>query len=274
MGVSESAFTKSAVAELQRRTNLTVDQISQLQSVYLQMSGGKKRKSLTLKKMLKGCVEAGMSEAEMDSLRALFPALDLNKDGRVSFGEYVEALALLSEQGHLGAKTELAFSMFDKNGDRRIAKQEMAIALKYLNFELDLEEFYYCGSESVSSGSQQEDNLSVPKIAPLARTEFTLLEQKDFDIQIDSWVEELYAEFAVNGSSYLSLEEFTEAAERHPFLLTLSSRLLLEGPGSFLLGGHLGTCSPISSAHHSLMSSGSDFLFSSVSGWLYSSHRL
>eukprot|EP00906_Rhabdomonas_costata_P032846 RCo046265 len=227
MGVSQSALSESDVVFLQRHNNLSAETILKLHGVFKSMaSGGRKAGQLSLEKMIQGCVKAGMSNDQMDSLKALFPVMDRDKNGTVDFQEYVLAIAVMTDKAHLEQKLDLAFSLFDKDGDRRITKEEMSGVLKRLNRIIEITEFYSCSDR----------NDEAQEFVVTSGADFVLMSEGDFDKQIDSWVSQLYTEFDLDNSNSLDLEAFQKVVRRHPFLVELNSRLVTEGPANFLTG--------------------------------------
>eukprot|EP00906_Rhabdomonas_costata_P032845 RCo046262 len=227
MGVSQSALSDSDVVFLQRRNSLSAETILKMHEVFSLMAcSGCTMGEISLEKMIQGCVKAGMSDDQMDSLRVLFPVLDRNKNGMVDFQEYVLAIAVMTDKAHLEQKLDLAFSLFDKDGDRRITKEEMSGVLKRLNRIIEITEFY----------STSDHNDETQGIVVISGADFVLMTGGDFDDQIDSWVSQLYTEFDLDNSHFLDLEAFERVVRRHPFLVELHSRLVTEGPAEFLTG--------------------------------------
>eukprot|EP00906_Rhabdomonas_costata_P036559 RCo051280 len=228
MGASKSTLKKSKLTSLQHSNNLSAAEILKLHSIFKLMATGqkgKKKKELTLERMVAGCKQIGMTDAQVDSLRTLFPVLDRDKNGTVDFEEYVLAIAVMTDQAHLDMKIDLTFSLFDVDGDKRITKPELATALKYLNRVLEISEFYSCSDAAPGEGTEGAQSIS-----------FAMMTEEDFDRYIDSWVGKLYSEFDLDHSEYLDPEEFKKVVQRHPFLVELNSRLVTEGPASFLPG--------------------------------------
>eukprot|EP00906_Rhabdomonas_costata_P031012 RCo043835 len=226
MGNAPGALTESDVAFLQRDNSLSAEEIVLLHTIFRSIAEETKENRLTLEKILEGCVKARMNEDQIDTLRSLFScshpqAMDRDQSGSVEFQEYVLAVAVMTNQAGVEKKIELAFAMLDKDGDKRIAKDEMALGLKRLNRVIEMAEFSHTWG-----GSDEEVGVEP----------FAILSEADFDAQIDSWISKLFTEFDLDKTETLTQEEFVKVVERHPFILDLNSRLVAEGPGSFLLG--------------------------------------
>lgn len=71
----------------------------------------------------------GEGSSTREEVKALFQVYDVNKNGTISWHEFVCAMAVV-QGGNVDEKVALVFHAFDENGDGRITEQELAKAVK------------------------------------------------------------------------------------------------------------------------------------------------
>jgi len=69
-----------------------------------------------------------------DECRALFQVYDINKNGTISWNEFVGAVALVTK-GSFEEKVSLVFNSFDANGDGKVTRDELAKAVRLFSDE-------------------------------------------------------------------------------------------------------------------------------------------
>jgi Ca2+-binding EF-hand superfamily protein len=63
-------------------------------------------------------------------LERMFTLFDSNKDGRITFVEYLSGLSVLCSRGRIDEKVLFAFQIYDMDGDGKISKQELSEMLR------------------------------------------------------------------------------------------------------------------------------------------------
>jgi len=87
---------------------------------------GDTKKSCNFKQF---CKIIGEGKLTKDECKALFKVYDVNKDGSISWHEYVCAMSLVT-RGSMDEKVALVFHSFDENGDGKVSKEELAKAVR------------------------------------------------------------------------------------------------------------------------------------------------
>jgi len=62
-------------------------------------------------------------------LDRIFRVFDANEDQKISFGEYLQCLSVISNKASEAAKLKLSFQMYDFDGDEKISTSDLTSAL-------------------------------------------------------------------------------------------------------------------------------------------------
>ncbi|CAK4467345.1 unnamed protein product [Aphanomyces euteiches] len=134
------ALTPRVAATIEAKTHLSADELQLLgqhfQRYQVDGTGGVAQISTDTASLPTGSIDRvkfqqAMGLPEKESLYAdrLFQVIDTNHDGRISFDEFAQSVALLSTKAPMADKTKLSFQILDMDGDGLLSKDEVTSML-------------------------------------------------------------------------------------------------------------------------------------------------